>query len=111
MTHHRGNMNVVWVWFGLFGFGKCTHLGTLNSICHLLDHVCSWIKSDWRMLLSVSDLILRQMMLSSAKSRIGDWMLLFMSFMYSRKRTDPRTEPCGTPDVTHVLSDRVPLRA
>ena len=36
-------------------------------------------------------------------------MLLFMSFMYSRKRTGPRTEPCGTPDVTHVLSDRVPL--
>ena len=36
-------------------------------------------------------------------------MLLFMSFMYSRKRTGPRTEPCGTPVVTHVLSDRVPL--
>ena len=36
-------------------------------------------------------------------------MLLFMSFIYSRKRTDPRTEPCGTPDVTHVLSDRDPL--
>ena len=36
-------------------------------------------------------------------------MLLFMSFMYSRKRTGPRTEPCGTSDVTHVLSDRVPL--
>ena len=35
-------------------------------------------------------------------------MLLFMSFMY-RKRTGARTEPCGTPDVTHVLSDRVPL--
>ena len=33
-------------------------------------------------------------------------MLLFMSFMYSRKRTGSRTEPCGTPD---VLSDRVPL--
>ena len=36
-------------------------------------------------------------------------MLLFMSFMYSRKRTGLRTEPCGTPDVTHVLSDRAPL--
>ena len=36
-------------------------------------------------------------------------MLLVMSFMYSRKRTGPRTEPCGTPDVTHVLSDRDPL--
>ena len=36
-------------------------------------------------------------------------MLLSMSFMYSRKITGPRTEPCGTPDVTHVLSDSVPL--
>ena len=36
-------------------------------------------------------------------------MFVFMSFMYSRKRTGPRTEPCGTPDVTHALSDRVPL--
>ena len=29
--------------------------------------------------------------------------------MYSRKRTGPSTEPCGTPNVTHVLSNRVPL--
>ena len=36
-------------------------------------------------------------------------MLLFMSCMYSRRRTGPRTEPCGTPNVTHVLSDRDPL--
>ena len=36
-------------------------------------------------------------------------MLLFVSFMYSRKRIGPRTEPSGTPDVTNVLSDRVPL--
>ena len=36
-------------------------------------------------------------------------MLLFASFMYSRKRAGPRTEPCSTPDVTHVLSDRHPL--
>ena len=36
-------------------------------------------------------------------------MLLFMSFMYSRTRNGPRTESCGTPDVTHVLSDRAPL--
>ena len=36
-------------------------------------------------------------------------MLLFMSFMYSRTTTGPRTEPYGTPDVTHVLSNRAPL--
>ena len=43
----------------LFVIGRWTHLGMLNSIFHLLDHVCSRIRADWRMLLSVSDLILR----------------------------------------------------
>ena len=36
-------------------------------------------------------------------------MLLFVSFMYSKKRTGAGTERCGTPDVTEVLSDRLPL--
>ena len=61
------------------------------------------------MLLSVSDVVLRYMMLSSAKSRMGDRMLLFRSYMYNRNRTGRRTEPCGTPDITHVLSHRAPL--
>ncbi len=29
--------------------------------------------------------------------------------MYSKKSIGPRTEPCGTPDVTYVMSDRAPL--
>ena len=29
--------------------------------------------------------------------------------MYTRKRIGVRTEPCGTPNVTHALSDRAPL--
>ena len=32
-----------------------------------------------------------------------------MSLMYSKKSKGPRTEPCGTPDVTSVVSDRAPL--
>ena len=32
-----------------------------------------------------------------------------MSLMYSKKSIGPRTEPCGTPDVTYVMSDRAPL--
>ena len=30
--------------------------------------------------------------------------------MYSRKRAGPKTDPCGTPDVTGTLSDEVPSR-
>ena len=36
-------------------------------------------------------------------------MFSLMSLMYSRKSIGPRTEPCGTPDVTSVMSDRAPL--
>ena len=32
-----------------------------------------------------------------------------MSLMYSKKSIGPRTEPCGTPDVTSVMSDKAPL--
>ena len=45
-------------------------------------------------------------MLSSAKRRILDCTF---SFMYSKKSIGPRTEPCGTPDVTSAMSGRAPL--
>ena len=32
-----------------------------------------------------------------------------MSLMYGKKNIGPRTELCGTPDVTSVMSDRAPL--
>ena len=48
-------------------------------------------------------------MLSSANRRILDRMFSLMSLMYSKKSIGLRTEPCGTPDVTSVVSDRAPL--
>ena len=36
-------------------------------------------------------------------------MFSLMSLMYSKKSIGPRTEPCGTPDVTSVVSDRARL--
>ena len=38
-------------------------------------------------------------------------MFSLMSLMYSKKSIGPRTEPCGTPDVTSVVSDRAPRLA
>ena len=32
-----------------------------------------------------------------------------MLLMYSKKSIGPRSEPCETPDVTSVMSDRAPL--
>ena len=57
MTHHRGNTNVVWVWVCLL-LGNAHIWGFEASFAILLHHDCSWIRSDWRILLSVSDLIL-----------------------------------------------------
>ena len=34
---------------------------------------------------------------------------MLMSLIYSKKSIGPRTEPCGTSDVTSVVSDRAPL--
>ena len=36
-------------------------------------------------------------------------MLSLMSLMYGKKSIGPRTEPCGTPDVTSMVSDRAQL--
>ena len=38
-------------------------------------------------------------------------MFSLMSLMYGKKSIGPRTEPCGTPDVTSVVSDRASLTA
>ena len=65
----------------LFVIGKWTHLDTLNSICHLSDHVWSWLRSVWRISWSVLEEILRYIILSSAKMHIEDLMFPFMSFM------------------------------
>ena len=59
------------------------------------------------------EFILRYIMLSSANRRILDAdtrlnIFVVMSLMYSKKSIGPRTEPCGTPDVTYVMSNRAP---
>ena len=50
---------------------RWTHLDMLNSICYLSDHVNGLIRSDWKILQSVSDVILQYMMLSSVKHHMG----------------------------------------
>ena len=67
----------------LFVIGRWTHLHTLNSICHLSDHVWSWLRSVWRISWSVLEEMLQYIILSSAKRCIED--------------------------VTSVISDRAPL--
>ena len=46
--------------------------------------------------------------MSSAKSLTWDWMSWGRSFMYSKRRSGPRTEPCGTPELTGTSSEDSP---
>ena len=93
----------------LFVIGRCTHFDILNCICPCLTisrvELSLFEEFDDQCLNLFCDYI----MLSSAKRRILDWKFSLMSLMYSMKSIGPRTEPCGTPDVTSVVSDRAPL--
>ena len=51
----------------------------------------------------------RYMAVSSAKSLTLDLTCLGRSFIYAKKRMGPRTEPCGKPDETEILSEEIPL--
>ena len=46
--------------------------------------------------------------MSSAKIFTWDWMSWGRSFMYSTKRSGPRTKPCGTPELTGTSSEDSP---
>ena len=48
--------------------------------------------------------------MSSAKSLTWDWMSRGRSFMYSKKRSGPGTEPCGMPELTGTASEDSPSR-
>ena len=58
----------MWAGFSVFVIGRGTRLDTLNSVCHLSDHVWSCrLRSVWRISQSVLEEILRYIILSSAK--------------------------------------------
>ena len=80
MAGQKASTCVCWC-LVLFVIGRWTHLDTVNSICHLSDHVWSWLRLVWRISWSVLEEILRYIILSSAKRRIEDLMFPFMSFM------------------------------
>ena len=79
----------------LFVIGRWTHLDTLNSICHLSDHVWSWLRSVWRISWSVLEEILRYIILSSAKRRIEDLMFPFNHLCRVRRGQVLELNPVG----------------
>lgn len=76
------------------------HLVTLRFISHVLHQSETRLRSPWRRTLSSSLVILRYKTQSSANSFMDDLMLLARSLMQTKKSKGPKTEPCGTPDLT-----------
>ena len=87
-----------------------THLEGLKFIPHLRDHSCRDVRSccrfSWSWMVP-TDLYSKQ---SSANKRTWDVTLSGRSFIYNRKRSGPRTVPCGTPDSTLVEEEVSPSR-
>ena len=52
--------------------------------------------------------ILLYMMVSLAKRRMSEVMLVLMSFIYMKNSSGPRTDPCGTPEVIGTALDVLP---
>ncbi len=44
---------------------------------------------------------------SSAKERIDRLVQYLMSFMQTRKRIGPKIDPCGTPQITFNIKERI----
>ena len=63
-----------------------------------------------RVIDSPSELIARYMAISSAKSLTLNLTWSARSFICARKSMGLKTEPCGTPDDTAILSDLTPFK-
>ena len=93
------------VWMGHLALMICRtwHLDGLNLMSHRFSHISRVWRSFCRVTDSPSELIARCMAVSSAKSLTLDLTWTGRSFN-ARKSMGLRTEPCGTPEDTAILS-------
>ena len=100
------------VWMGHLALVICRtwHLDGLKLMSHRFSHISRVWRSFCRIIDSPSELIARYMAVSSAKSLTLDLTWSGRSFIYARKSMGPRTEPCGTPGDTAILSDLTPFK-
>ena len=85
------------------------HFAGLKFISQDFFHCSSLERSSCRMFASDNELISSYMAVLSGKSLTLVRTCSGRSLMHARKRMGPRTEPCGTPEDTGMLSELIPL--
>ena len=73
--------------------------------CQVSVHLMKGDRSVCKSEQSSADVTLRKMTQSSANRRQGESSSVEMSSMYTKKRSGPRVDPCGTPDGTLFQSE------
>ena len=84
-------------------------LSALNFSCQVSDHNCRLSRSSCKTLLSAIEEILRRSLVSSANIFMTHLIQDGNSFTYNRKRSGPKTLPCGTPLNTCSSCEKFPL--
>ena len=88
----------------------CRHLHSpkLNNICHFSDHLTNVSMSSCKLCLSHISLTFLNSLVSSANFNIVPVTPSSKSFMYTKNKISPSTDPCGTPLNTDFQLDTSP---
>ena len=73
------------------------HFPKLNNICHLSDHLSNLSMSFCKVCLSPIYLVFLNSLVSSANFNMLHVTPSSKSFMYTKNKIGPSTDPCGTP--------------
>ncbi len=73
------------------------HFPKLNNICHFSDHLTNLSMSSCKYCLSPISLVFLNSVLSSANFNMVPVTPSYKSFMYTKSKIGPSTDPCGTP--------------
>ena len=86
----------------LFGLNVTNHLFAQDVILSISDCILSAVSSGF--------LTTKNKLVSSANRLIFEFISTTMSFIYIKKRSGPRIEPCGTPADIELRSEELPGR-
>ena len=87
----------------------CLHLSGWNLNRHVSLHSSSLVKSSCSIVESSLDLIILNILVSSANKYASEFTVSGRSFINMTNNNSPITEPCSIPDVTLCYADLSPF--